>query len=389
MKDQTKLCASGRPHASDRNKGAHPVNPPVERVSTILFPTYADFLEGTAKGLYGRFGSSTHRAFEESVSVLEGGHSTRIAPSGLLAVTAAILAFVQAGDHVLITDSVYDPTRTFADTFLKRFGVAVDYYAPEGATIAAQITARTKVIYAESPGSLTFEVQDTPALAKLAHASGAALIVDNTWGAGFYCKPIALGADVSVQAGTKYLAGHSDVMIGTITSANESIAARIYDSLVQLGSAASPDDVYLAHRGMRTLGVRLRQSGDTGFRLARWLQTRPEIAAIMHPGFENHPSHDLWKRDFTGASGLFSAVFNPVSETAIAAFFDALRVFGIGFSWGGYESLAVRVRPERARSVKLWQSPGPVVRFHAGLEDPEDLIADLDTALAAMNRADT
>lgn len=388
VKDETGLVANGRPEAGSPNDRAIPVNPPVERASTILFPTYADYLDGVRSVRYGRFGTQTHRAFEASVTALEGGHSTRIAPSGLLAVTASILAFVKAGDHVLITDSAYDPTRTFAEKFLRRFGVDVDYYEPSlGAGLANFVRDRTKVIFAESPGSVTFEVQDLRALAHVAGGAGAALIVDNTWSGGLLLKPLALGASVSVQAGTKYLAGHSDVMIGTITSADERTAGLVYDSLSQIGSAASPDDVYLAHRGMRTLALRMRRCGETGLALARWLEGRPETTRVMHPALESFPGHEIWKRDFSGASGLFSFVMPPMSERAIAAFFDSLTLFGIGFSWGGYESLAVRVRPERARSAAPWTDPGPVVRLHAGLEDAEDLKADLDQAFAAMARA--
>jgi cystathionine beta-lyase len=389
MKEETRLVSTGRPgvdQADDRR--ALPVNAPVERASTILFPTYSDYLEGVRSVRYGRFGTSTHRAFEASVTALEGGHSTRIAPSGLLAVTAAILAFVKAGDHVLVTDSAYDPTRTFAEKFLRRFGVDVEYYAPTlGAGVAALIRDRTKVIFAETPGSLTFEVQDIPALARVAKDAGAALIVDNTWSGGLFLKPIALGAAISVQAGTKYLAGHSDVMIGTITSADARVASLVYDSLSQIGSAASPDDAYLAHRGLRTLAVRMRRCGETGLALARWLEGRPDVKRVMHPALESFPGHAIWKRDFTGASGLFSFVMPPMPEAAIAAFFDALSLFGIGFSWGGYESLAVRVRPERARTITPWTEPGAVVRIHAGLEDVDDLRADLGRAFAAMARA--
>jgi cystathionine beta-lyase len=296
---------------------------------------------------------------------------------------------VKAGDHVLIADCVYDPTRTFADAFLSRFGVEVEYFAPSiGAGLAALIRACTTVVLIESPGSLTFEVQDLPAIARATDRAGAVLIADNTWSGGLYHKPIALGAKVSVQAATKYLSGHSDVMLGAITSADEPTARRIYDSLAQVGAAVSPDDVYLAHRGLRTLAVRLERCGETGLKLAAWLAARPEVARVLHPALPSHPSHALWRRDFSGASGLFSIVLEPAPEAAIAAFFDALQLFGIGFSWGGYESLAVRVRPERARTIEPWTETGAVIRFHAGLEDAEDLIADQERAFAAMASLD-
>jgi cystathionine beta-lyase len=390
LKDETGLAANGRPRCDAAGDArAYAVNPPVERASTILFPTYADFLEGSAQVRYGRFGASTHRALERSIAALEGGHSTRLAPSGLQAIAAAMLAFVKAGDHVLIADCVYDPTRTFADALLSRFGVDVEYFAPSiGAGLAALIRASTTVVLTESPGSLTFEVQDLPAIARAADSAGAILVADNTWSGGLYHKPIALGAKVSVQAATKYLSGHSDVMLGAITSADEPIARRIYDSLSQIGAAVSPDDVYLAHRGLRTLAVRLERCGETGLELAAWLAARPEVVRVLHPALPSHPGHALWRRDFTGAPGLFSIVLKPAPEAAIAAFFDALQLFGIGFSWGGYESLAVRVRPERARTIEPWTETGAVIRLHAGLEDADDLIADLERAFAAMASAD-
>jgi len=388
-RDETQLVASGRPACDAAgDPHAYPVNPPVERCSTILFPTYEDFLAGAKAIRYGRLGASTHRALEESVTALEGGHATRLAPSGLGAITAALLAFSKAGDHVLIADCVYDPTRSFCERFLKRFGVEVEYYDPLiGGDVAKLIRAETSVVFAESPGSLTFEVMDLPAIAEAARAGGAKLLVDNTWGAGLYLKPIALGADVSIQAATKYLGGHSDVMLGTITSADAKTAEAIWYSVLQLGLSVSPDEAALAHRGLRTLAVRLPRHGETGLRLADHLAARPEVAKVMHPARADDPGHALWRRDFTGTSGLFSAALHPVSETALAAFFDTLELFGMGFSWGGYESLAVRVRPERARSVTPWTEKGPVVRFHAGLEDPDDLLADLDRAFAAMAAA--
>lgn len=388
MKDATLVCAAGRPRTDSRGDArARPVNPPVERASTYLFSSYASLNEIAPTGRYGRFGTPTHRAFEESVTALEGAYATHLAPSGLMAVAGAILAFVEGGDHVLITDSVYDPVRAFADGFLQRFGVRVDYYDPCSPADAARLSnPRTKVIFAESPGSLTFEVQDVRALAQVARQSGAALIVDNTWAAGIALKPLALGARVSVQAGTKYLSGHSDVMIGAISSADAEAATRIQNSLALIGAAISPDDVALAHRGLRTLGVRFERCGDNGMQVARWLSQRPEVARVLHPALETHPQHDLWKRDFTGAAGLFAIALAPTPEPAIAAFFDALEVFGIGFSWGGYESLAVRVRPDRTRTAKHWPKADVVIRFHAGLEDVNDLVADLDRAFAAMKK---
>lgn len=385
MKDNTKLVAAGRPH----RRPSHPVNMPVERASTILFPTYDDYLEGARNITYGRLGTSTHRAFEEAVTVLEGGFETRLAPSGLQACTAAILAFVAAGDHVLMTDAAYDPTRKFCDNFLKRFGVETTFYDPMATKeeLASLMRPETKVVFAESPGSLTFEVQDLPALAEAAHEGGAKLIVDNTWSGGYFCKPISLGADVSLQAATKYLVGHADCLIGTITAADEQTAKKIYYVLLQLGSNVSADDAYLALRGMRTLSTRLERHQENALNLAKWLRKRSEVARVIHPAFKNCPGHQNWKRDFTGASGLFAAVLDPVSLPAVKAFFNAFKLFGIGFSWGGFESLCVHVQPEKYRSVSEWSEKGPVFRFHAGLEDIDDLKIDLERAFHAMENA--
>ena len=385
MKDETKLIAAGRPH----RRSAHPVNPPVERASTILFPTYDDYLEGARTINYGRLGTSSHRALEEAVTVLEGGFETRLAPSGLAACNAAILAFVSAGDHVLMTDAAYDPTRKFCERFLARFGVETTFYDPLAGKeeIAELMRPETKVVFAESPGSLTFEVQDLPALADAAHENGAVLIVDNTWAAGYFLKPIALGADVSVQAATKYLAGHADCLIGTLTSANEQAAKKIYMALLQLGSNVSADDAILALRGMRTLSTRLERHQENALALAKWLAKRPEVERIIHPALKGCPGAAFWKRDFTGASGLFSAVFKPTPLPALKAFFNSLKLVGIGFSWGGFESLAVHVEPERYRTAITWEADGPVVRFHAGLEHIDDIKADIENAFAAMAQA--
>ena len=385
MKDNTKLIAAGRPH----RRHAHPVNPPVERASTMLFPTYDDFLEGARTINYGRLGTSTHRALEEAVTMLEGGFETRLAPSGLAACNAAILAFVGAGDHVLMTDAAYDPTRKFCERFLTRFGVETTFYDPTCGRdeIAALMRPETKVIFAESPGSLTLEVQDLPALAEAAHAGGAVLIADNTWAAGYFCKPIALGADVSVQAATKYLGGHADCLVGTITSADEATAKKIYMALLQLGSNVSADDASLILRGVRSLSTRLERHQENGLALARWLTKRSEVERVIHPALKGCPGQTIWKRDFSGASGLFSAVLKPVPLPALKAFFNTLKLLGIGFSWGGYESLAVHVSPERYRTAVPWTDEGAVIRFHAGLEDIDDIKADIDNGFTAMSQA--
>lgn len=383
MKEPTKLIASGRPH----RRPSHPVNPPVERASTILFPTYDDFLEGSRQIAYGRLGTSSHRALEEAITSLEGGVETRLAPSGLQAVAVSILAFVKSGDRVLMPDSIYDPTRKFCERFLRRFNVETVFYDPVAPGGADMFTPETRVILAESPGSLSFEVQDIPALAALARAHGARLVVDNTWSAGMRLKPIALGAHVSVQAGTKYLSGHSDCLIGSMTSADEGTAKLIFQAALQLGLNVSADDAFLTLRGIRTLDVRLARHEENGLILAKWLAKRPEVVRVLHPAFKSCPGHVVWKRDFTGSSGLFGAVLEPVSAAAIKAFFNSFRHFGMGYSWGGFESLCIHVHPERCRSVTTWKDEGPIIRVHAGLEDPDDLIADLDRAFGAMKRA--
>ncbi|MEO1251950.1 MAG: cystathionine beta-lyase [Pseudomonadota bacterium] len=382
MKEKTKLIAAGRPH----KRHAHPVNVAVERASTILFPTYDDYLEGARTINYGRLGTSTHRAFEDAVTALEGGFETRLAPSGLAACNAAILAFVSAGDHVLMTDCAYDPTRKFCERFLARFGVETTFYDPTlgGDGLKKLMRERTKVVFVESPGSLTFEVQDIPALAEAAHERGAVLIADNTWAAGYYAKPLALGADVSIQAATKYIVGHADCLVGTITSAHEEAAKKIYMALLQLGSNVSADDAFLALRGLRTLSARLDVHEANALALAKWLQKRAEVERVIHPAMKGCPGHAIWRRDFTGSSGLFSAVLKPTPLPQLKTFFNALKLFGIGFSWGGYESLAVHVNPSRYRTATEWTEPGPVIRFHAGLEDIEDMKSDIDNAFAAM-----
>lgn len=382
MKEKTRLAAAGRPH----KKPSHPVNPPVERASTYLFPTYDDFIDGGRNIVYGRLGGPTHRALEETITALEGGAETRLAPSGLQAVNAALLAFVKAGDRVLVSDSVYDPTRKFCDRFLARFGVETVFYNPlAGESLASLMTPNTRIVFAESPGSLTFDVQDIPALAKVAHANGARLIVDNTWSAGVFLKPLALGADVVVHAGTKYFSGHSDCLIGSITSRDGECAKAVFQSLLQIGSNVSADDAYLTLRGMRTLGVRMEAHQQSGLALAKWLIRRPEVKSVLHPGLKNCCGHTIWKRDFSGASGLFGVILNPVSKTALKSFFNTLRLFGMGFSWGGFESLCIHVHPENNRTATKWDEEGPVLRIHAGLEDIDDLTADLERGFSAMN----
>jgi cystathionine beta-lyase len=308
-------------------------------------------------------------------------------PSGLAAISAALLSVVHAGDHVLITDSAYGPTRTFCDQILTRLGVTTTYYDPLiGSAIGELLRPNTRAVYLESPGSLSFEMQDTAAIAKAAHAKGAVVLMDNTWATPLYFRPLDHGVDLVIQAGTKYIGGHSDVMLGTI-SANASTVAALKNTVRLAGLHEAPDDTYLGLRGLRTLAVRLDRHYESGVAIARWLEARPEVLRLLHPALPSHPGHAIWKRDFSGASGLFSMVLKPVPQKAYYAFLDTLELFGIGASWGGYESLAIPFDCAPIRSATRWAPGGPTVRFHIGLEAVEDLIADLERGFAALAAA--
>jgi cysteine-S-conjugate beta-lyase len=370
-------------HAGSEPGAQHgAVNPPVYHASTIIWPTVAALEAGQAsrydRVTYGRYGTPTTFAFEEAVAAVQGGYRAIALGSGAAACFAAILAHVKAGDHVLIPDSVYGPVRGFATGLLARFGVEATFYDPLlAAEIAPLLRDTTKLIYLESPGSITFEVQDVPALVALAKARGIVTICDNTWGAPLFFKPLALGVDVEVIAATKYIVGHSDAMMGLIVCSEPSFR-RVRETVSQLGHHAAPDDCYLALRGLRTAGVRMRQHQAQGLALAHWLASRAEVERVLHPAFPSCPGHALWRRDFSGASGLFSIILRREYEKpAVAAMLDGMSLFRMGFSWGGYESLMVPVYPGRLRTAKPWDS-GAVLRLHAGLEDQEDLIADLE-----------
>ncbi len=384
MKDDTILAHAGL-HPHD-NQGI--VNPPVYHASTVLFPTLAAFRNAsTARVRYGRRGTPTTFALEEAAAALEGGEGTVLAPSGLAAIAVALTACVETGDHVLVTDSTYAPTRRFCDGVLSRFGVETDYYDPLiGGDIEKLFKPNTKVVWVESPGTQTFEVQDIPAIAKAAHAHGALVVMDNTWASGYFFKALTHGVDISVHAGTKYIVGHSDAMFGVIVC-NKATYETVRESAQLFGNCAGPDDVYLALRGFRTMGVRLLRHHESGLKLANWLQKRPEVLRVMHPGLPDDPGHALWKRDFTGASGLFGFVLDIVDETALAAFVDDLRFFGMGASWGGFESLILPVQPENVRTATEWNPGGQTIRVHIGLEDPDDLVADLEAGFDRMNQA--
>ena len=379
--DETKLLNLGR------NPGAQHgfVNPPIYRGSTVLFPTLDALGRYDQDYTYGRRGTPTVRALESAVAALDGGHRTWVAPSGLAAITAVLVAFTKAGDHVLVPDSIYNPARRVCDRLLTRFGVEVGYYDPlVGAGIAELITDRTRLVMAESPGSLTFEMQDIPAMAAVCRERGVWLAVDNTWATPLYCKPLALGADIALMAATKYIVGHADAMLGLIT-ATERAAPFIQRAHEDLGLCAGPEDRFLGLRGLRTLGVRLARHSESALAMAHWLEERPEVACVIHPGLESHPGHAIWKRDFTGSSGLFSILLHPAPKAALAAMLDELALFGMGYSWGGYESLIIPFDAASYRTATSWSCEGPALRLHIGLENPQDLQADLAAGFARLN----
>jgi cysteine-S-conjugate beta-lyase len=365
------------------------VNPPVVHASTVLFPE-ARLMdrrhEGELKYSYGTHGTPTSDALGSAVDALEGSAGTVAVPSGLAAVALPLLAFLGAGDHVLVTDSVYSPTRAFCDGMLKRFGVEVEYYDPlVGGAIAASMKPNTKLVFTESPGSVTFEIQDIPAIVAAAHGGGAVVVMDNTWATPIYFSALDQGVDITVHAATKYPGGHSDLMLGLV-SANEKCWPQLRRTFLTLGICAGPDDVYQVLRGLRSMGVRLERHRKSAIEIARWLEGQPGVARVLHPALESHPGHALWKRDFCGSSGLFSLVLAGGGKRQAHAFLDALQVFGLGYSWGGYESLAVPVNLSD-RVIARGPYEGPLIRLHIGLEDVEDLKADLERGLAAAASA--
>lgn len=384
MKKDTLLVQLGRDPLAHQGM----VNTPVFRTSTVIFPDLASYEARPGDNYkvmrYGIYGTPTTFAFEQAVARMEGGHEAVALPSGLAAITAALCAFAKAGSHLLVADTVYAPTRTFCERQLRKYGVEVEYYDPAIAGgIAALLRDNTCAVFCEAPGSLTFEMQDIPAIAAAAHARDIPVLADTTWGTPYYFRSFERGVDVSIHAATKYIAGHSDVMMGVVVT-NERYWLPVRRAAAEYGFSVSPDDCYLALRGFRTIGVRMQRQMQSALAVARWLQARPEVRRVLYPALPEDPGHALWRRDFEGAASLFGVVLAPVADAALARFVDGLQLFGIGSSWGGYESLVTVARVEGNRSATRWQPGGPTVRLHIGLEDPDDLIADLEQAMRAL-----
>lgn len=382
----TRLAHAGRDPAGH----AGSVSIPPYRTSTVLFPSL-DALEARDPDhlgvRYGRLGTPSSHAFEEAMAALEGGHRAVTMGSGLSAITTTLMAFLKAGDHLLMTDSCYGPTREFCDGDLARFGVTTTYYDPLiGGGIAALIRPETRVVFLESPGSITFEVQDVPAIAAAAKARGCVSMIDNTWSAGVFLKPLRLGVDISIQAVTKYVAGHADANAGVAVCTAETWRP-VKEMAVRLGVAAGSEDLFLALRGLRTLAIRLERHRATALRLAEWLKAQPETIRLLHPAFPDCPGHAHWARDYTGSCGLFAVEIAPRTRPALAAMLDGMRLFGMGYSWGGFESLILPLNPRRMRTATAWEGRGTLLRLHAGLEDADDLVRDLEDGFRRLREA--
>jgi cysteine-S-conjugate beta-lyase len=380
LKIGTKLVHAGR-HPFEQHGF---INTPVYRGSTVLYPTYADLLARNTRFPYGTVGTPTTEALESAWTEIAGAAGTVLAPSGLAAISLALLTALKSGEHVLVSDSVYRPTRNFCDTVLKRMGVETTYYDPLiGAAIEGLVKPNTRAVFLETPGSQSFEMQDVPAITGVAAAKGLATILDNTWATPLFFPPHEFGIDMAIEAGTKYLSGHSDLLLGLV-SANERWFKRLRSTFDAFAMCPGPEDVFLALRGLRTLELRLKEAEHRGLTMAQWLAARTEVAQVLHPALPDCPGHAIWKRDFRGATGLFSIFLKPCSQEALAAFLDGLELFGLGFSWGGYESLVVPFDCRPYRTATVFNPPGPALRFSIGLEDLEDLKADLEAGFARL-----
>lgn len=378
LKADTKLAHAGRDPLAFHGF----VNPPVVHASTVLYPDTKTLVTGQQTYSYARRGNPTTDLLESALAEIEGAAGVKIANSGLNAIALAVLSCVKAGDHILIADTAYGPTRHFADTVLPGLGITVEYYAPSlGEEIRSLFRPETTAVFTEAPGSLTFEMQDVPAIAAAARTIDATVLMDNTWASPLFCQPLSLGVDLSIQAGTKYIVGHSDVMLGTV-AANERAWGKLHTLYGAMGCHAAPDDVFLGLRGLRTLSVRLERHQRNTMEILNWLSGRPEIGALKYPALANDPGHEIWRRDFSGSSGLCAFDFvSGTSEEQAFKFLDTLTLFGLGFSWGGFESLAIPVRLKGQRTVAPFDPDLQSVRLHIGLEDPEDLIKDMEQAL--------
>ena len=366
------------------HSGSHPedhfgfVNPPIYRGSTVIFPTVDVMQSGDQRYQYGRWNNPSTEALCEAITQLEGSAGTVLCPSGLSACVTAILSVVGSGDHILVPDSVYAPTRHFLNTAGKRFGIETTYYDPQiGAGIERLFQRNTEAVFTESPGSHTFEIQDIPAIAKVAHAHGALVLLDNTWATPLYFKAIEHGVDLSIMAATKYIVGHSDALIGTV-AASPKAWQQLKSYHFESGTYVSPDDANLALRGLRTLHVRLERHHKSAMKIANWLETHENVSRVIYPGLPSHTNHSLWERDFKGATGLLSFITKRAPIEAVKSLLGNLSLFGLGYSWGGFESLAMTVDPRKLRTTTTWKDDGHLVRLHIGLEDPDDLIADLN-----------
>ncbi|MBW8814572.1 MAG: cystathionine beta-lyase [Caulobacterales bacterium] len=381
MSDETRLIHAGKL----TGPLARTVGPPIQKGSTVLLPDTAALYDDAHHLTYGRAGLSAQSALQDALAVLEGAVGVSLYPSGIAAISGALLALLKAGDEVLVVDNVYKPVRRFCDHVLKRFGVTVSYFEPRLApeTLVGEASDSVRLILLESPGSLSFEMQDVPRIAALARERGILTAIDNTWGAGLLFRPLDHGVDISIQALTKYAGGHSDVFMGSAAARDPALVRKLADGIHHMGWAVGGEDAYDILRGLRTLPIRLARHGESGLKVGSWLQGQPEVARMLHPALPSFPDHALWARDFRGACGLFGFTLRPASEAAVAAFLDTLKLFGLGFSWGGFESLAIWCDPQLSVRRHAADYGGPLIRLHVGLEDPDDLIADLRAGLDA------